>query len=112
MLTKVVFTFSPDIVLSPLALPRKILNEIVDELLDFVEPRADKNQQSLIDVLKNLKTRPNIEETWPDTFKNQLQEGKIYQEDIGRLRKDYKKITLPQILSADDRLIDWWDSLG
>ena len=112
MLTKVVFTFTPDIVLSPLALPRKLLDEIVDELLDFIEPRADRNQQSLIDVLKNLKTRPNIEETWPDTFKRQLQEGKIYQEDIGRLRKDYKKITLPQILSQDDRLIDWWEAVG
>ena len=112
MLTKVVFTFTPDIVLSPLALPRKLLNEIVDELLDFIEPRADRNQQSLIDVLKNLKTRPNIEETWPDTFKRQLQEGKIYQEDIGRLRKDYKKITLPQILSQDDRLINWWEAVG
>ena len=112
MLTKVVFTFTPDIVLSPLALPRKLLDEIVDELLDFIEPRADRNQQSLIDVLKNLKTRPNIEETWPDTFKRQLQEGKIYQEDIGRLRKDYKKITLPQILSQDDRLINWWEAVG
>jgi hypothetical protein len=112
MLTKVVFTFTPDIVLSPLALPRKLLNEIVDELLDFIEPRADRNQQSLIDVLKNLKIRPNIEETWPDTFKRQLQEGKIYQEDIGRLRKDYKKITLPQILSQDDRLINWWEAVG
>jgi hypothetical protein len=112
MLTKVVFTFTPDIVLSPLALPRKLLDEIVDELLDFIEPRADRNQQSLIDVLKNLKIRPNIEETWPDTFKRQLQEGKIYQEDIGRLRKDYKKITLPQILSQDDRLIDWWEAVG
>jgi len=112
MLTKVVFTFTPDIVLSPLALPRKLLNEIVDELLDFIEPRADRNQRSLVDVLKNLKTRPNIEETWPDTFKRQLQEGKIYQEDIGRLRKDYKKITLPQILSQDDRLIDWWEAVG
>ena len=112
MLTKVVFTFTPDIVLSPLALPRKLLDEIVDELLDFIEPRADRNQRSLVDVLKNLKTRPNIEETWPDTFKRQLQEGKIYQEDIGRLRKDYKKITLPQILSQDDRLIDWWEAVG
>ena len=112
MLTKVVFTFSPDIVLSPLALPRKLLNEIVDELLEFIEPRADRNQKSLVDVLKNLKTRPNIEETWPETFKKELQEGKIYQEDIGRLRRDYKKVTLPQILSQDDRLIDWWEAIG
>ena len=112
MLTKVVFTFSPNIVLSPLALPRKLLNEIVDELLEFIEPRADRNQKSLVDVLKNLKTRPNIEETWPETFKKELQEGKIYQEDIGRLRRDYKKVTLPQILSQDDRLIDWWEAIG
>ena len=112
MLTKVVFTFSPNIVLSPLALPRKLLNDIVDELLEFIEPRADKNQKSLVDVLKNLKTRPNIEETWPETFEKELQEGKIYQEDIGRLRRDYKKVTLPQILSQDDRLIDWWEAIG
>ena len=68
MLTKVIFTFSPDIVLSPLALPRELLNEIVDELLEFVEPRADQNQQSLIDVLQQLKKRPPIAEIWPDQY--------------------------------------------
>ena len=32
MLTKVTFAFTPDIVLSPIALPRKLLDNIVDEL--------------------------------------------------------------------------------
>ena len=112
ILTKVVFTFSPDIVLSPLALPRQLLNDIVDELLEFIEPRADRKQRSMVDVLKNLKTRPNIQEQWPDTYEHQLLEGKMYQENIARIRKDYKKTTLPQILSADQRLIDWWEGLG
>ena len=112
MLTKVIFTFSPDIVLSPLALPRELLNEIVDELLEFIEPRADQNQQSLIDVLKQLKKRPTIAEIWPDQYEKKLQEGKIYQDDIGRLRQDFKKTTLEKILMQDDRLIDWWDDLG
>ena len=112
MLTKVIFTFSPDIVLSPLALPRELLNEIVDELLEFVEPRADQNQQSLIDVLQQLKKRPTIAEIWPDQYEQKLQEGKIYQEDIARLRQDYKKTTLEKILMQDERLIDWWDNLG
>ena len=112
LLTKVIFTFTPDIVLSPLALPRKLLDEIVDELLDFIEPRADRSQHSLVDVLKNLKIRSNIEEQWPDTCQQQLLEGKMYQEDIARIRKDYKKTTLPQILSADQRLIEWWEGLG
>jgi len=62
LLTKVTFAFTPDIVLSPIALPRKLLNEIVDELLDYIVPLADSKQQSLIDVLNNLKTRPNFEE--------------------------------------------------
>ena len=112
MLTKVIFTFSPDIVLSPLALPRKLLDEIVDELLDFIVPRADQNQQSLIDVLQQLKKRPTIAEIWPDQAEQKLQEGKIYQEDIGRLRQDYKKTTIDQIFMQDQRLIDWWDNLG
>ena len=33
---------------------------------------------------------------------------KIYEQ----ICKDYKKTTLPQILSADQRLIDWWEGLG
>ena len=112
ILTKVVFTFTPDIVLSPLALPRQLLNTIVDELLEFIEPRADHKQRSMVDVLKNLKTRPNIQEQWPDTYEHQLLEGKMYQENIARIRKDYKKTTLPQILSADQRIFDWWEGLG
>ena len=112
LLTKVVFTFTPDIVLSPLALPRKLLDSIVDELLDFIEPRADRNQKSLVDVLQNLKMRQTIQEQWPDEYQRQLLEGKMYQENIARIRKDYKKITLPQILSADTRLSEWWEGLG
>ena len=88
------------------------MNDIVDELLEFIEPRADRKQRSMVDVLKNLKTRPNIQEQWPDTYEHQLLEGKMYQENIARIRKDYKRTTLPQILSADQRLIDWWEGLG
>jgi hypothetical protein len=112
MLTKVTFAFSPDIVLSPIALPRNLLDEIVDELLEFIEPRADAKQQSLVDVLKQLKNRPVFEETWPDQYKKGWLEGKMKQERIGAIRRDYKKTTLEQIFSQDQRLLDWWDSIG
>ena len=94
MLTKVTFAFSPDIVLSPIALPRNLLDEIVDELLEFIEPRADAKQQSLVDVLKQLKNRPVFEETWPDQYKKGWLEGKMKQERIGAIRRDYKKLHL------------------
>ena len=55
LLTKVMFTFSPTEVLSPLALPRELLCTILDEALEYMEPKATRKQQSLIDTLKNLK---------------------------------------------------------
>ena len=112
LLTKVTFAFTPDIVLSPIALPRKLLNEIVDELLDYIVPLADSKQQSLIDVLNNLKTRPNFEEMWPNEYKRGWAEGKLKQERIGQIRNDYKKTTLRSIFEQDKRLYDWWEGLG
>ena len=112
LLTKVTFAFTPDIVLSPIALPRKLLNEIVDELLDYIVPLADSKQQSLIDVLNNLKTRPNFEEMWPNEYKRGWAEGKLKQERIGQVRRDYKKTTLRSIFKQDKRLYDWWEGLG
>jgi len=98
ILTKVMFTFSNDEILSPLALPKQLLETIIDEALAYIEPRATRKQQSLIDVLKNLRQR----ETFTATKK-----GKDRQERIDGIRKqDIKKI-----LSKDERLLEWWTSI-
>ena len=98
ILTKVMFTFSNDEILSPLALPKQLLHTMIDEALDYMEPHATRKQQSLIDVLKNLKQR----ETFTATKK-----GKDRQERIDGIRKqDIKKI-----LSRDERLLEWWTSI-
>ena len=98
ILTKVMFTFSNDEVLSPLAVPKQLLETIIDEALAYIEPRATRKQQSLIDVLKNLRQR----ETFTATKK-----GKDRQERIDSIRKqDIKKI-----LSKDERLLEWWTSI-
>ena len=60
ILTKVMFTFSNDEILSPLALPKELLHTIIDEALEYMEPRATRKQRSLIDVIKNLKNRETI----------------------------------------------------
>ena len=98
ILTKVMFTFSNDEILSPLALPRELLHTIVDEALAYMEPLASHKQRALIDVIKNLKTR----ETFTATKK-----GKQRQEHIDKIRRqDIKKI-----LSKDQRILDWWTSI-
>ena len=98
VLTKVMFTFSNDEILSPLALPKELLHTIIDEALEYMEPRATKKQRALIEVIKNLKTR----ETFVPT-----QKGKKRQEYLDKIRKqDIKKI-----LSRDARVLDWWTSI-
>ena len=98
ILTKVMFTFSNDEILSPLALPKELLHTLIDEALAYMEPLATRKQQSLIDVIKNLKNR----ETFTPTKK-----GKQRQESIDKIRRqDIKKI-----LSRDERVLNWWTSI-
>jgi len=98
ILTKVMFTFSNDEILSPLALPKELLHTIIDEALEYMEPRATRKQRSLIDVIKNLKSR----ETFTATKK-----GKERQEHIDKIRKQ----DITKILSRDERVLDWWTSI-
>jgi len=98
ILTKVMFTFSNDEILSPLALPKELLHTVIDEALDYMQPHVTGKQQSLIDVLKNLKQR----ETFTATKK-----GKDRQERIDGIRKQ----NIKKILSRDERLLKWWTSI-
>jgi hypothetical protein len=98
ILTKVMFTFSNDEILSPLALPKQLLEDIIDEALLYIQPRATAKQQSLIDTLKNLKQR----ETFTATKK-----GKERQVRIDMIRRQ----DITKILSRDKRVLEWWTNL-
>ena len=98
ILTKVMFTFSNDEILSPLALPKELLHTIIDEALAYMEPLATRKQRSLIDVIKNLKNR----ETFTPTKK-----GKQRQESIDKIRRQ----DITKILSRDKRMLEWWTSI-
>lgn len=104
ILAKVVFGFSPDIILSPLALPRHILNRKVDELL------LNTPAGALRDVLEQLKNRPNFEEQWPDTYKDGLVRGKARVLKLETLRED--KFTLDDILKGDKEIYEWWQAIN
>ena len=98
ILTKVMFTFSNDEILSPLSLPKKILNDIIDDALAYMVPRATKKQKALIDVCKNLKTR--------DTFMP-TKKGKLRQLYLDKIRKQ----DITKILSKDKRLLEWFTNI-
>ena len=108
LLTKVMFTFSPTEVLSPLALPRELLCTIIDEALEYMEPKATRKQQSLIDTLKNLKNRENMEDMFLgiDAVVGKKQ-GKERQQRIDKIRGH----DITKILSRDKRVLEWWTSI-
>lgn len=103
VLAKVVFSFSPDIIMSPLALPKDILHPWIDELI--ASPLPD----SLRDILIQLKTRPTFQEEYPNTWKKSLDQGKARVLQLEHIRQD--KFTLADILTARPEVYEWYQSI-
>jgi len=102
-LAKVIFSFSPDIVMSPLALPRNLLDEWIDDNLKAI------GAGPMRDILVQLKTRPTFAEQWPDRYKNGLIQGKQRIEKLELIRKD--TYTMRDILATRPQVLEWWDSI-
>jgi hypothetical protein len=103
ILAKVVFSFSPDIILSPLALPRLLLDSKIDCLV------TDLPNGALRDVLLQLKTRPTFEEQWPDTYAESLAKGKRRVLQLESIRGD--TYTLADILKQDPEIYEWYQAI-
>lgn len=103
ILAKVIFSFTPDIVLSPLVLPRYILDRVVDQTLERINPGA------LRDVVANLKDRPTFQEQWPNDWEQALIKGKKRILQLEQIRQD--NYTLSDILEKDAEISNWWKNV-
>jgi hypothetical protein len=99
VLAKVIFSFSPDIVMSPLALPRHLLDPWLDELIL-------ETSGAMRDVLAQLKNRPTFEEQWPDTYRQSLAQGRARVLQLEQIRT--QPTTMTDILSARPDVLKWW----
>lgn len=104
LLSKVIFSFDPSIVLSPLALPRHLLDPWLDELI------AQSTAASMRSVLTQLKTRPTFEEQWPDTYRAELARGKARVLQLESIRT--APTDMRTILSQRPAVLEWWDQIG
>lgn len=103
ILAKVIFSFTPDIVMSPLALPRAILDRKIDELV------ADLPSGALRDVLGQLKHRPTFQEQWPDEYLQGLAKGKARILQLERIRT--AQTTFEEIVKPDQEIWEWWHAI-
>jgi len=104
LLSKVIFSFSPDIVMSPLALPRHLLDPWLDELI------AECTAASMRDVLTQLKSRPTFEQQWPETYKESIAKGKQRVLKLESIRT--APTDMATILSAKPEIKKWWDQIA
>jgi hypothetical protein len=102
ILAKVIFSFTPDIIMSPLALPRELLEPWLDELIPQT-PGALQN------VLTQLRTRPTFAEQWPDQWQAGLAKGKARVLRLEQIRQD--TYTLRDILAARPAVQEWYDAI-
>jgi hypothetical protein len=102
ILAKVIFAFTPDILMSPLALPRHLLDPWIDELITTCSG-------AMQDVLIQLKTRPTFEEQWPDTWKQGIANGKRRVLKLEQIRED--KFTMANILAGRSEILKWWNQI-
>ena len=103
VLVKVIFSFSPDIIMSPLALPRHLLHPWLDELIA-------QTSGAMQAVLTQLKNRPTFEEQWPDQCQQAIAQGKARVLQLEQIRT--QKITMTDILAARADILKWWMNIA
>jgi len=104
VLAKVVFAFSPDIILSPLALPRELLERWICRTTQTLPAGA------LRDVLLQLRHRPTHIEQWGHSeAAAAATAGKQRVLRLEHIRRD--SLTLADILAQDPETKDWYDSI-
>ena len=103
LLAKVIFSFSPDIIMSPLVLPRHLLDPWLDELIP-------ESTGSMRDVLTQLKTRPTFAEQWPDQWQAGLSKGKARILKLEQIRT--QPTTMTEILGARPEILKWWNEIA
>ena len=102
ILAKVVFSFSPDIVMSPLALPRTLLDPWLTELIE-------QTSGAMQSVLMQLQSRQTFAEQWPDTYLAGIKKGKKRILQLEKIRKDV--YTMNDILAARPAVLEWWNQI-
>ena len=103
LLSKVIFSFDPSIVMSPLALPRHLLDPWLDELI------VGCTANSMRDVLTQLKSRPTFEQQWPDSYRAEIARGKARVLKLESIRT--ASTSMATILNSRPDVKKWWDQI-
>ena len=105
--SRVVNDTGPECILSPLVLPRFLLNELVDNTVRSIFSEVKNHHHlRLVKTLLDLKKDLVHEEVYPDTWKQSFKIGKEKMLAREGMRKDQLKFI--DILSSHAKVKSWW----
>ena len=109
-LIKTTFSFDSTIIMSPMMIPRRILNPIIDDIVEYITPKIEKNPKHSywLTCMADLKSKQTFEEQYPDHAKG-IKHGKERLQLIDAHRGDTGKIE--KIFSQNKELLEWWNSI-
>jgi hypothetical protein len=109
-LIKTTFAFDSSIMMSPLAIPRHILNPILDDIIEYAKRKAKYNPkiQNYVTCFEDIKSKQTFQEQYPD-WREGLVRGKKGLQQIDKYRNNLGKIE--EIYSQYPPLLEWWNSI-
>lgn len=107
-LIKTTFAFDSSIVMSPLMIPRNILNPILDDILEYVDSKKTNKNKIYYDAILDLKNKKVFEEEYPDYIEG-IKRGKDRLREIDGYRNNTGKIE--KIFSQNQKLLEWWNKI-
>jgi len=109
LLCKKVFTFSPDVFMSPLWLPRSLLNLIVNKIIErYKNEKKNVFNMAFLEGLHDLKNHPTNDERYDtETCEKGWKDGKAECERLDRIRGT----DIKNILEKEPKVLEWWKSI-
>ncbi len=110
-LIKTTYSFDSTVIMSPLMIPRKYLDGILDDLILYAAEKSitHPKAQIFIKALRDLKRKKTFQEQF-DNWEDGISKGKSYLYSIDKHRGDLGK--LDNIFKTNHpELYEWWSSI-
>jgi hypothetical protein len=109
-LIKTTYSFNNYIIMSPMMIPREILNPILDDIIEYAKNKAIKYPKinNYVICFEDIKNKKTFDEEYPD-WEEGIMIGKQNLYNIDKYRNNLGKIE--KIFSNYKPLLNWWNSI-
>ena len=110
-LIKTTFSFDSSIIMSPMMIPRHILNPILDDIIDYAREKAKIYPKiaNYVQCFEDIKTKKTFQEEYAD-WEDGLIRGKERLMIVDMYRNNVGKIE--EIFSKNFELLNWWNNIN